>query len=186
MTVRHSRRAPLSARPANRRFKLQWNQPGRGVWRDPNSCFSRDVTETAMACPYFVPDERCEAELWQHRARLPLGDAYCGTCRAPGHEGVRPTDDEVRTCNVGYPRHCSRAPEDRAIDAVRFAVASDDGAQVVVRYSCERAHRPAGNGELRFAFEQGSARCAADPAQDWLLPLARSYVNAYLARNPRP
>jgi hypothetical protein len=138
-----------------------------------------------LACPYFVPDERCEAELWQHRARLPLGDGFVGSCRAPGADGARPDDQEIRTCNVGYPRHCARAPQEREIDAVRFAVAADEGSQMILRWACERQHRPVMSGELQFVFEQGSARAESVPEPDWVLAMAQCYANAYLTRNPR-
>lgn len=138
-----------------------------------------------MACPYFVPDERCDAELWRHRARLPLGDGFAGACRAPGHEGVRPGQQEIRTCNVGYPRHCERAPAEREIDAVHFIVAGDEGSRIVLRWACERQHRPVSHGELSFICEQGSVREEAPPEPAWILAMARCCVGAYLQRNPR-
>src|SRR6185369_15982418 len=74
--------------------------------------------EFRLACPYFVPENRCDAELWPHRARLPLGDGYEGHCSAPGHEGALPTQEELKSaCNLGN-ACCERLPADRALDAV--------------------------------------------------------------------
>jgi len=136
-----------------------------------------------VACPYFVPEERCELELWPHRSRLPLGDGFTGICQAPGFEGTRPAAEELKDgCNVGYACGCPRLPKDRVADAVRFAVARDDGEWVTLHFACERDHLPAGHGTLEFSRKGGE--CRTDGADRRMVAQARQYLAAYLARNP--
>lgn len=108
-----------------------------------------------MACPFFMPIQKFENGEWAHAARLPLGCGWSGHCTAPGHENETPSSEELREfCNLGYAEKCVRLPQERAWDSVRFtarAVSSGtdgSGDRIEVRYVCERAHRPAGNGIL--------------------------------------
>src|SRR4051794_20534601 len=95
-----------------------------------------------MACPYFIPEKRCESELWQHRARLPLGDGYEGRCGVVGFEAERPAEEQLKTaCNLGNAL-CPRLPADREHDAIRFYVAADEGRQLTIDYCTERDHHP--------------------------------------------
>ena len=104
-----------------------------------------------MACPFFFPQQRMENPVWPHPRRLPLGDGFAGECNAPGHEGERPTDEELKDgCNLGYARHCARLPRERSCDAVRFSLARDRGQKLTVQFVCEIAYAPAGHGMLEF------------------------------------
>lgn len=115
-----------------------------------------------MACPFFMPEVRFENGGWLHAERLPLGGGWSGRCTAPGHEGETPSHDELREfCNLGYAEGCGRLPRERVWDSVRFAVKrvvndSENGTagHILIRYICERGHRPIENGTLEFdAFE---------------------------------
>jgi len=137
-----------------------------------------------MACPFFFPTQRHERELWACRARLPLGDGWTGRCAAPGHDGALPSDDELRDgCNLGYASACPRLPREREADAVHFSVAADRGGIISLRYALERDHAPAGHGCLEY--DRSAARWSGPPPDSRLQALARSYLQAYLARRPR-
>jgi len=109
-----------------------------------------------------MPVEKLDDGSWPHPARLPLGCGWRGHCTVPGHEGEAPSPEELREfCNLGYAGRCSRLPEERAWDAVRFAVvavrtheAEDDHRRQANRvrlcYVCEREHRPVEHGTLEF------------------------------------
>ncbi len=135
-----------------------------------------------MACPYFIPEQRCESELWTHRARLPLGDGYSGGCCAPGHDGVALTDEMLKSaCNLGNAR-CERLPADRTMDSVRFYVKSDEGSKLTVQYCAEREHRPVGHGVL--TWDAATRKFTAAPE----LPverLAEAFVQSHLQKFPR-
>jgi len=61
-----------------------------------------------VACPFFMPEEQFVSD-WPFPQRLPLGAGWMGTCTAPGHEGRRPSDEELKSgCNLGYAKACSR------------------------------------------------------------------------------
>jgi hypothetical protein len=106
-----------------------------------------------MACPYFFPTERLEADLWPHRRRLPLGDGWRGRCTA----GDRlPGEDELKEfCNLGYAKACPFLPSQRSADAVRFGVRQVNGC-IAVTYICERDHKPGESGELEFDLVAGA------------------------------
>jgi len=127
-----------------------------------------------------MPVEKLTSGAWPHPARLPLGCGWSGHCTAPGHEGETPSDGEIEFCNLGYASACRRLPEQRAWDAVRFAVLApveitsaeitavatlgvglrdhkdcngSGGAarrNLQVQYVCERAHLPVEHGRLEF------------------------------------
>jgi hypothetical protein len=134
-----------------------------------------------MACPYFIPEQRCDAELWQHRARLPLGDGFSGTCCAQT-DGYRPSTEELRElCNIGYARGCARLPEQRDADSVRF-LARDGGGFVSVKYLLERGHAPVSHGELRY---DPATRAWSEVHPDHRVQTkAQCYLESYLARHP--
>jgi len=139
--------------------------------------------ESELACPYFVPEKRCESELWMHRARLPLGDGYDGRCSAPGHEDAKPTDEELKnSCNLGN-ACCSRLPADRVLDSIRFHVHDDQGSALTVSYCTERDHRPREHGVLQFDAASGTFVAAA--AQPAVVRLAQTFVQSHLERHPR-
>ena len=141
-----------------------------------------------MACPYFIPEKRCESELWTHRARLPLGDGYEGRCGAPGHEASRPSEAELKSaCNLGN-ACCSRLPADRAADSVRFHVISDQGSAIAVDFCTERNHSPRAHGVLHFDAGSGTfvqASSAQASAEMAVLRLAQAFVESYMQRHPR-
>jgi hypothetical protein len=134
-----------------------------------------------MACPYFLPQKRIENPPWPHPARLPLGDAWSGCCTAPGHDGVRPTDEELKDgCNLGYARHCARLPVSRAADAVRFSVARDRDHKLSVQFVCEIGYAPAAHGMLQF--DAAAGRWSSEHADARIQKMAECYVETYLSR----
>ena len=76
-----------------------------------------------MACPYFIPAEPHERELWPHRYRLSLGDGFAGRC------GARPAGHALRRRDSApalQPRICCSAricPPNREFDAVALLLA---------------------------------------------------------------
>ncbi len=102
-----------------------------------------------MACPFFIPTEHLEGA-WNFPDRLPLAAGFSGICGAPGQMLVRPTDDELHHhCNLGHAT-CSRLPQDRHADAVRFSAKATGNLTIFVRYVFELRCRPAGGGTLEY------------------------------------
>jgi len=149
-----------------------------------------------VACPFFMPTEKLENGAWPHAARLPLGQGWSGQCAAPGHEGEIPSQNELHEfCNLGYAETCSRLPQERAWDSVRFGIRpvrnenqneadtrplSAAGPRIQVRYICERAHRPVEHGLLEFDSIQS---CWNSPHRDPRLQrLADCFLAAYLEK----
>jgi len=109
-----------------------------------------------VACPFFMPDEQLFSD-WPFPERLPLGAGRTGTCSAPGHEGARPSEEELKSgCNLGYARNCGRLPADRHADAVRFALGREDDGILRVLFVCERQHLPVSHGELLYDIAHDS------------------------------
>lgn len=148
-----------------------------------------------MACPFFMPVARLENGSWPHPARLPLGGGWCGHCTAPGHGGELPPQDVLEAfCNLGYASSCSWSPRERLWDAVRFAVsapresASDEarGADAVparvllLRYVCERDHRPVEHGALEFDLAQATWLRRHDDAR--IQRMAECFLESYLKK----
>jgi hypothetical protein len=159
-----------------------------------------------MACPFFMPVEKVENGAWPHPARLPLGAGWSGHCTAPGHEGEIPAQTALEQfCNLGYAGRCGRLPQDRAWDAVRFAVTS--GAQtkrgqgspsndskandpdvtrrllnriVQLRYVCERDHQPVEDGKLEF--DASGARWVQRHADERVQKMAECFMESHLAK----
>lgn len=133
-----------------------------------------------MACPFFMPEQRLDSD-WPFPQRLPLGAGWAGSCTAPGHEGARPSEEELTSgCNVGYARSCSRLPTERHADAVRFALGEERDGILRVLFTCEREYLPAGNGELLYtAANESFLRAHHDPR---LQRMAECYVQAKRAR----
>jgi hypothetical protein len=115
-----------------------------------------------------MPIEKLEGGAWLHPARLPLGAGWSGHCAAPGHEGTVPAQDVLHDfCNLGYATKCNWLPQQRAWDAVRFAVTAEPntvsvnadrvpGRVLRLRYICERDHRPIEHGTLEFDVQQAT------------------------------
>ena len=137
-----------------------------------------------MACPYFIPAEPHPRELWPHRQRLPLGDGFAGGC------ALRPAvacceDETLRLhCNLGYAETggaaCVHLPADPEFDAVRFQLSGGKAGVVRVQFACERGHRPAWCGELRYDRAAKIWMVAPDAR---LAPLAEAAVQAWMERH---
>jgi hypothetical protein len=146
-----------------------------------------------LACPFFMPMARLENGSWPHPARLPLGGGWCGHCTAPGHDGELPPQDVLEAfCNLGYASGCGWSPRERLWDAVRFAVSAPresasheardaDAARVLLlRYVCERDHRPVDHGELEFDLAQASWLRRHDDAR--IQKMAECFLESYLKK----
>lgn len=133
-----------------------------------------------MACPFFMPIERSELA-WHHPARLPLGGGWTGHCTAAGHEGTKPTEDELREfCNLGYAANCSRLPGHRPSDAVRFSIARERDSKIFLQYVCEKGHHPGEYGTLEYDRPLASWTVAhPDPR---IQKMAECYLQSYLLR----
>jgi hypothetical protein len=149
-----------------------------------------------MACPFFMPVEKFEEGAWPHPARLPLGCGWRGHCTASGHEGEVPSDQELREyCNLGYAEACSRVPQERLWDAVRFAVVApsvernvnengDSASRVRVRYVCERAHLPVTHGIIEFDVLESRWTCVHPDHR--VQRMAECFMQEYLLKFRRP
>jgi hypothetical protein len=132
-----------------------------------------------------MPSSKLEDGGWLHPSRLPLGAGWSGQCFAPGYEGAEPTSGELREgCNLGYAVQCPRLPKERVCDAVRFSVARDSGAQVVLHFACELAHRPAGHGILEYDAVLG--RWISVHPDACFQKMADCYLQSYRLRRASP
>jgi hypothetical protein len=136
-----------------------------------------------VACPFFVPIERADDLAFPHPARLPLGAAWRGSCSAPGRADSIPTSQELEGCNLGYAKSCSRLPEKRNCDAVRFGVLSDSGEQVSVQLVFETNYRPAGQGLLEYDSVLKEWRSSHPEIR--VQKLAECFLQAYVERRRR-
>ncbi len=133
-----------------------------------------------MACPFFMPEQRFESD-WPFPQRLPLGAGWAGTCTAPGHDGARASEEELKSgCNLGYAKACSRLPAERHADAVRFALGEERDRILRVQFAFEREHLPAGHGELLYDTASGSWLQSHADAR--VQRMAECYVQAQRAR----
>ena len=128
-----------------------------------------------MACPFFLPLRRLGSEGWNPAPRLPLGDAYGGSCQAPASGPFEPPEEIQRDlCNCGYARgRCSHFPDNGAADAVRFSVTGDQDGRVTLVYILEKDHAP---------MEHGSIDEAATGVLEPTASQARAFVDSYLRR----
>ena len=132
-----------------------------------------------------MPTTKCEEGNWIHPSRLPLGGGWYGYCSAPGHEGVRPTADELtQLCNLGYATTCSRLPKTRASDAVRFSVAGDRSARLVFWFVCESNHLPASHGTLEY--DLSSEQWVSTHPDPRIQKMADCYLQSYRLRRTSP
>ena|SRR5438067_2519728 len=139
-----------------------------------------------MACPYFIPEQRCDAELWQHRARLPLGDGFSGHCCAQA-DAYRPSENELRAlCNIGYAKTCPRLPAARDADSVRFMArdikANGGEALISIKYLLELGHAPVADGELRY--EPAAGQWQSVHPDKRVQTKAQCYLQSHLTRHP--
>lgn len=146
-----------------------------------------------MACPYFMPVAKLENGNWPHPARLPLGTGWAGHCTAAGHEGEIPAQDVLEAfCNLGYASGCGWAPVERLWDAVRFAVSAPQGQNraegvadgcprvLILRYVCERNHRPVEHGDLEFELSQATWLRRHGDAR--IQKMAECFLESYLKK----
>lgn len=137
-----------------------------------------------MACPFFMPEQRFESD-WPFPQRLPLAGGWSGTCTAPGHDGARPSDDELKSgCNLGYAKGCGRLPADRHADAVRFALGEECDGVLHVRFASELAHLPASHGEL--LYDKASATWLLRHQDSRIQRMAECYVQIQLPKRKQP
>ena len=138
-----------------------------------------------MACPFFVPTERMLDGLWLHPSRLPLGAGWRGHCSAPGQEKVELSDEELsHGCNLGYASRCSRLPQQRPCDAIRFSVARDRGSCIAIWFVRETAHLPTEHGILEY--EIAEHRWLSPHVDPRLQRLAECFLESYLLRRIPP
>jgi hypothetical protein len=135
--------------------------------------------ELILACPYFMPTQKCDDGTWIHPARLPLGAGWRGTCTADPEQHVPPTELELHEyCNMGYALACSRLPSQRSCDALRFGVTNDLENGIRISYVCESDHRPAGNGILEY--DTATARWTQSHADPRIQKMAQCFLESYL------
>ena len=132
-----------------------------------------------MACPFFMPEQRFDVGLAVSAAASP-GRGMGGHCTAPGHEGARPGEEELKSgCNLGYAKSCSRLPAERHADAVRFVLGEERDGILRVLFVCERAYLPAGHGEL--LYDKGSGTGCRGTMIACVQRMAECYVQAQMA-----
>jgi hypothetical protein len=146
-----------------------------------------------MSCPYFDPVAPWGAGSGPENAMLPLGGMWDGLCRAIPGEAWQPDQATLQPlCNLGYARGiCARFPEGDGPDAVRFAVAGDDGATLRLCYVIEQNHHPFAHGTFAHgtlahgAFANGPLDNPDAPAgisPPLLARQAGAYIRSYLRR----
>jgi hypothetical protein len=134
-----------------------------------------------MSCPCFCPQQPRSPGSGPESALLPLGDAWAGVCLALPENPAQPDDASLPLCNLGYARGaCPRFPSHTGPDAVRFAIARDDGRSLQIYYDLERGHLPFHHGQVEYFREAGSFQPPL-PATAFGHQ-ARAYVASYLRR----
>lgn len=134
-----------------------------------------------MSCPRFSPRQPRIPGAGPESAPLPLGDAWTGVCLAQPGDPVEPLDAWLSLCNLGYARGtCPRFPSTGEPDAVRFAIARDDGNYLQIYYVLERGHHPFDHGSVEYHRDADVFQppLPATPFRDQ----ARAYVASYLRR----
>jgi hypothetical protein len=139
------------------------------------------LQEISLACPFFMPTRKLDGGEWPHPARLPLGFGWEGHCTAPGNQGVTPDLQRLHDeCSLGYASACPHLPKERAWDAVRFAVLSENESRVLLAYVCERNHLPAEHGSLELKVQERTwAKSHADAR---VQKMAQCFVEAWLEK----
>jgi hypothetical protein len=135
-----------------------------------------------VACPFFMPEQRFDSD-WPFPQRLPLGAGWTGMCTAPGHEGVHPSDEEMKSgCNIGYAKTCMRLPPERHADAVHFALCEERDGILHMLFVCERDYLPVDYGELLYETANTSwLHSHPDPR---VQRMAECYLQAQRTRRP--
>ena len=139
-----------------------------------------------MACPYFLPSIRIEPGAWVLPPRMPLGDAFAGSCHARRDEILEPTESQIRElCNCGYARgRCDRFPPEGGGDAVRFSICSDRNGRVGLVYIIEKGHAPMESGGLEYVVDEAVFAVAVE--NELLLEQAKAFLTSYLRRRAAP
>jgi hypothetical protein len=125
-----------------------------------------------VACPFFLPVRRLDSGGSNPAPRLPLGDAYGGSCHAPDAQPFEPSETIQRDlCNSGYVRgRCSHFVDNGAADAVRFSVTGDHDGCITLVYILEKDHAPMEHGLMD----------GATGGREPLASQARAFVESYL------
>jgi len=106
-------------------------------------------------------------------------------CLAQPGDPVEPGDACLPLCNLGYARQsCARFPADTVADAVRFAIARDDGHSLEIHFVLERGHHPLDHGQIGYHFETDAFQPPL-PATAFA-GQARAYAASYLRRKRDP
>ncbi|HMD70574.1 MAG TPA: hypothetical protein VKF41_04485 [Bryobacteraceae bacterium] len=138
-----------------------------------------------MSCPCFCPRQPRTPASGPPSALLPLGGAWTGVCLAQPGDPVEPGDACLPLCNLGYARQsCARFPADTVADAVRFAIARDDGHSLEIHFVLERGHHPLDHGQIGYHFETDAFQPPL-PATAFA-GQARAYAASYLRRKRDP
>jgi hypothetical protein len=134
-----------------------------------------------MACPYFYPVARLEANYWAVAPRLPLGDTYTGECRSQT-SSVQPNEETTRQfCNVGYGRgSCERFPASAPADAVRFHIAAETAGTLRIQYVIEKDCRPQEHGTVECSMP--SRELSGSVTDQLLRRQLSAFVESYLRR----
>src|ERR1700733_1136252 len=136
-----------------------------------------------MPCPFFAPEQRLDPGPWTNPPRLPLGDAYSGSCRVHPDQFHAPPESHQRDiCNCGYARgRCDRFPGGDAADAVRFSVTTSESGKLRLVYVLEKDHAPTSHGAVEFSTKEDvfpDSRLG-----EMLKGQARAFVESYLRKN---
>jgi hypothetical protein len=133
-----------------------------------------------MPCPYFIPTEPFQDAAFPHPARLPLGAAYRGSCGATEDGGGVLSDEQLKQCNLGYARDCSRLPQEREADAVRFSILRERDGQISICYVEELNYLPRASGNLHY---ESLTDCWSQMhSNQRIQTLAECFLQSYLAR----
>ena len=136
-----------------------------------------------MSCPCFCPRQPRTGASGPASDLLPLGDAWTGVCLARPGDPVEPGDASLPVCNLGYARGtCARFPSDTAADAVRFAVARDDGHSLQIHFVLERGHHPLEHGQIEYHLEDDTFQPPLPATGTAFTAQARAYAASYLRR----
>jgi len=147
-------------------------------------CITPTTESSLLACPFFMPVQKLNGA-WLHPSRLPLGGGWEGHCSAPGHEGAQPSPEDLQDfCNLGYASRCPRLPTQRECDAVRFSVARDHGARLLVWFVCEADHRPTTHGTVEYDVDRSQWISSHGDAR--IQKMLDCYVQSYLLRRIQP
>jgi len=133
-----------------------------------------------LACPFFMPTERADDIAFPHPSRLPLGSSWRGGCTAPGHQQATLSSTELESCNLGYAKSCSRLPQDRACDAVRFCVATDSAQIISLQFVLETAYLPTEHGFLEYS--QSLKTWTAPHSDHRVQRMAECFLQSYFDR----